>query len=79
MFGLGTDINYKNSVSNGEKGCELKDSASCNILGVAYEDGKGVKQDYKKAKEYYGKACDLGLQNACDNYAIVNKILHGVR
>ncbi|WP_288844273.1 tetratricopeptide repeat protein [uncultured Megasphaera sp.] len=29
-------------------------------LGVCYEDGKGVAQDYKKAVEWYQKAVDQG-------------------
>lgn len=66
-------------MSYGEKGCNLNDATSCNLVGIAYDNGRGVKQDYEKAKEYYGKACDLGFQKACDNYASVNKILNGVR
>ncbi|QQF52178.1 Sel1 repeat protein [Campylobacter fetus subsp. venerealis] len=28
--------------------------------------------DYFKAKEYFGKACDMGDQFACENYADLN-------
>lgn len=79
MFGFGTKVDYKEALAYGEKGCRLDDDSSCNMLGIAYDEGKGVKQDYVKAKEYYGKSCDLGFQKACDNYARVNKILQGVR
>ena len=37
-----------------------------------YYFGQGVKQDYKKAKEYFGKACDGGNQIACINYKKLN-------
>ena len=35
----------------------LYDGLGCVNLGLLYEDGKGVKQDYRKAKLYYEKAC----------------------
>jgi uncharacterized protein len=31
-----------------------------NILGVMYEFGHGVAQDYGKAREWYQKAADAG-------------------
>lgn len=45
----------------------------CADLADLYEYGKGVRQDYKTAKEIYGKACDLGSQVGCDGYAKLNK------
>ncbi len=50
------------------KSCELKDGGGCNIVGNFYYDGEVVKQNFSKAKELYGKACDLGNQRGCDNY-----------
>ncbi|WP_051604663.1 SEL1-like repeat protein [Helicobacter rodentium] len=41
-------------------------------LGVSYKKGQGVKQNLKRAKDYYGKACDLGLQQGCDAYKNLN-------
>ena len=38
-----------------------------------YAKGEGVRQDYKKAKEWFGKACDGGYQKGCDNYKILNQ------
>lgn len=37
-------------------------------LGMLYAFGLGVSQDYVQAKEWYGRACDQGLQASCDNY-----------
>lgn len=34
-------------------------------LGEIYEKGIGGEKDYKKANEYYKKACDAGNQEAC--------------
>ncbi|MCT7481583.1 tetratricopeptide repeat protein [Aliarcobacter cryaerophilus] len=42
-------------------------------LGMMYANGEGVRQDFKIAKEWYGKACDGGNQNGCDNYKILNQ------
>ncbi len=39
----------------------------CSDLGAMYEDGEGVKKDYKKAVELYNKACDGGVADGCNN------------
>ena len=43
-------------------------SRSCYNLGLMYDKGQGVKQKRSIAKQYYGKSCDLGVQQGCDNY-----------
>ena len=35
-----------------------------NSLGVLYENGNGVEQDYTKAIEYYEKSAELGNEHA---------------
>ena len=42
-------------------------------LGVMYANGHGVRQDYKKAKEYFGLSCDSGFQLGCDAYRELNE------
>ena len=37
-------------------------------LGVEYETGRGVRQDLALAQEWYGKACQNGDQDGCENY-----------
>lgn len=51
-----------------EKGCELDDEKACYNLAVLYNNGQGARQDFKKAKELAGKACDLGYQDGCEWY-----------
>ena len=46
---------------------------SCSILGSLYIQGLGLSRDYHAAKEYFGKACDLGDQKGCDFYKELNK------
>ncbi|WP_296240577.1 MULTISPECIES: tetratricopeptide repeat protein [unclassified Psychrobacter] len=43
-------------------------------LGFFYEDGLGgLKRNRATAKEWYGKACDKGLQDGCDEYRRLNE------
>ena len=56
-----------------QKACDGGDAADCNKLGFLYEVGKGVRQNFSTAKQYYGKACDLGLQLGCDDYRMLNE------
>ena len=51
----------------------MKDSISCIDLGNLHSSGHGIRQDNKIAKEYFGKACDLGDQSGCDTYKILNE------
>nr|WP_314564926.1 tetratricopeptide repeat protein [uncultured Campylobacter sp.] len=45
----------------------MGDEAGCSNLGFAYANGRGVKQDYAKASEFYAKACDMGNGGGCYN------------
>jgi len=44
-----------------------------HLLAVMYNKGLGVRQDKKKAKFWFGKLCDNGDQDSCDNYRILNE------
>ena len=53
---------------------KLKSSDSCTmnmLMGKA--PPQEIQQDIHVAKEYYGKACDLGNQRGCNEYARLNK------
>lgn len=56
---------------------KLNESESCLALGISYVLGQGVRQNLSIAKQYFGKACDLGNQMGCDNYRQYNSA--GVR
>lgn len=51
-----------------EKGCRLDSGLACFGLALSYETGSGARQDFAKAKELAGKACDLGAQKGCEMY-----------
>ncbi|MBR7047459.1 MAG: sel1 repeat family protein, partial [Campylobacter sp.] len=36
-----------------EKKCKNRDFESCGVLGILYDKGHGVKQNYKKSSEFY--------------------------
>lgn len=60
-----------------KKACDMDsgmDSGrACLYLGALYGDGQGVRQNLSTAKQYLGKACDLGIQIGCDLYRDMSK------
>ncbi|KAF9106097.1 hypothetical protein BGX29_010559, partial [Mortierella sp. GBA35] len=50
-------------------------SAQLNI-GILYEDGRGVPQDYSQAMDWYSKAADQG--DAVAQYCVGNLFYHGL-
>ena len=48
-----------------ERQCNNGNARSCNNLGYLYEYGNGIRQDYKKAREFYNKACEMGNALGC--------------
>lgn len=46
--------------------CDAGDSRHCLLLGNAYVDGHGVGRDVKHALELYRRACQTGVEDACE-------------
>ncbi len=65
--------NYQDALFYFKRGGILDDGFSYGFIGSMYRYGQGVRQDSQKAKQYFGKACDLGLQLGCDEYAKLNR------
>lgn len=55
-----------------EKACSLDIGHGCGLLGFMYYSGSGVKKDKQQAKFFAGKACDLGVQEACEIYSTMD-------
>lgn len=70
IFGLGV---FKKAFSIFEDLASKGDAVSQYNLGLMYYNGKGVRQDKKIAKEWFGKACDAGIQKGCDYYKRLNQ------
>ena len=71
-------VNYsKYNYSEAFKFCsvaaEQGDAEAQFNLGVMYDNGQGVRQNYTKAKEYFGLACDNKYQTGCDMYRKLNQ------
>lgn len=64
---------YTRSIRAYEKSCYLKSSMGCFNLAMFYYSGDGVRQNKSIAKEYFGRACDYGLQTGCNNYRDLSK------
>lgn len=80
-MGLGVRQDWKKFVSLIKISCQSGASIGCVSLASIYESGgHGIKQNLHTAKEYYGKACDLGnlgYEEGCARYKMLNE--RGVR
>ena len=63
----------RKAISYYSRGCVGGSSRSCNNLGVMYFRGDGIRQNKDTAKELFGKACDYGFMDGCNNYKILNE------
>ncbi|PIE12043.1 MAG: hypothetical protein CSA72_02720 [Rhodobacterales bacterium] len=66
-----TDFDLPQSLA--KRGCDMHygrgSAASCNTLGVAYEEGEGkLEPDNPTAIDYYQQACELGSAYGCNNW-----------
>lgn len=66
---IGSELDYNLVLRLANQG----DATAQFNLGVMYGKGQGVHQDYHKAKELYGVACDNGLQRGCNAYRVLNQ------
>lgn len=65
--GLGNVFYKKQDFHNAKKNFEIAcnklnnviGADSCHNLGLLYQNGEGVRQDYNRAFEYYKKSCEL--------------------
>jgi TPR repeat protein len=55
------------AVARFDRGCLSGDARSCSVLGVMYEEGRGVRRDAARARALYAHACSAGNAPACTN------------
>ncbi len=53
------------SLTQWQEKCESNEAKACYTLAMLYYEGKGIKQDYEKAKLYWQKACSLNNALSC--------------
>lgn len=63
--GYGVDEDISSAIQWFEKSAEKGNTEAMNRLGTIYYQRIA---DDEKAKEWYKKACDAGMLNACDNF-----------
>lgn len=56
-----------------KKAASQKETRAQALLGIAYEFGTGVTRNYAVAKEWYGKSCDNGNLDGCQDYKRLNE------
>ena len=73
---------YYNAKKYYEIGCSKinrNQSKACFNLGLIYDLGKGVQQDYHKSYELYKKSCDMKYGEACTSLGSLYGKGQGVR
>ncbi len=65
LVGQGTAVDPAKAVENLEKGCRGQNAASCFEVARVYWEGTAGPRRQELARERLAKACDLGLQTAC--------------
>ena len=66
--GLGVKTDYKQAGVYYADACLARDDRACfNLADLLYE-GKGMKKNIHRAMEFYGLACDFGMQEGCEAY-----------
>ncbi len=69
------DGEYEKALKVFKKGCDGNFAQSCSYLGTFYREGLGVKQNTKKSKMYYKKACEIDkgtTSDACFNLGLIS-------
>ncbi len=59
--------------------CNQNDGLGCFALGMLYDKGQDVKQDYQQAKIYYEKSCNLNDGLGCAGIGLLYASGRGVR
>ncbi len=66
-------------VVKSQTACDHGHAEACSNLGVMYEYGSNVKQDYSKAAGLYQKACNGGDANSCNWLGVMYHTGQGVK
>ena len=79
-FAYGVTENYQQANLYYKKACDtFNEPLSCRNLGLSYDNGQGVRQDFAKARHYYEKGCKLNHGFACNSLGFLYRKGLGVR
>ncbi len=65
-------------VEDNQNACKAEVAIGCQNLGDFYYKGKGLKQDYLEAANYYTKACANGYLGGCSALASMYEMGQGI-
>ena len=69
--GIDSEDEFKEAVKWAQKAADNGSGEGCWILGLAYEHGRGVKEDLNLAIEYYEKGVNLGHAKCMGNLGAI--------
>ena len=73
------DKRYYAAIPYLKQSCSRNEQSACMALGTIYRDGKDIRIDDIKSREYYEKACRLKNGDACYAVALVYRAGFGVK
>ena len=53
------------------RACDLQQAEACSQVGQFYQQGRGVGQDLRAAKEYFARGCALGSHMGCERQELL--------
>ncbi|MFT7004625.1 MAG: TPR repeat protein [Sulfurimonas sp.] len=62
---------YKKVFKEYEEECKTGDMLQCYKVGAFYSTGRGVRQNYSKAKNVYDRACRMGDNASCIEFMML--------
>jgi len=68
---------YSEAMPLFNQACSSGNADSCTRLGLMYDFGQGIVQDFSRAEAYYLKACNTGNEAACGNLSILTDYAPG--
>lgn len=72
-YGQVVQQDYYEAVKYYDLAAHQDDAIAQRLLALMYYEGTGIRQNKLKAKEWFGRSCDNGEQEGCDNYRKLNE------
>lgn len=66
-------MNPEKAIDLFKQACAGDFGSACSNLGAIYLSGQGAKVDYKQAKHFFKKACDLQEEAGCQGYKTLTR------
>lgn len=68
---------YSDAIPLFDQACRSGKADSCNRLGLMYDFGQGVVQDFARALAFYSKSCNAGSGAACYHLSMLPQSIPG--